>query len=93
MSHSQEEIGNSIGYSSKDVYQRGVDYEVKKICSMTLETFSGYMEELTELNILKHYSDDSYAFLRQNFLQMMGTSNEILDKLDKYLDSRYTEEA
>ena len=84
MYHSGEEIGFCVGYTANEVYERGTAYGVEKISNMTPELLTGYMEELVELNILKRHPDDSYTFLRQNFLQLMGTSDEILDKLDKY---------
>lgn len=44
------------------------------------------MQELLELNILRHTVQNLYLFSKYNFFQMMGTSDEIDDKLLEYME-------
>lgn len=86
MYHSGDSNRYAIGYKAEDVYNRGVEYEIKRISDLKFEVFAAYMDELVELNILRKHPDGSYSFLRQNFFQLMGNSDEILDNLQKYID-------
>lgn len=41
---------------------------------------------MRELNVLQYTEDGRYRFTRYNFCQMMGTIQEINDKLEKYME-------
>ena len=86
MYHNDDVMNHSVGYSADEVYTRGCDYEIKKISDLDLDVFTAYMDELVELNIFRKHPDNSYTFLRQNFFQLMGNSDEIYDRLQKYID-------
>ena len=51
-----------------------------------MEVIDGLMQELLELNILRHTVQDLYLFSRYSFFQMMGTADEIEDKLLGYME-------
>ena len=86
MYHSDDVMNHSVGYSADEVYARGCEYEIHKISSLDPDVFTVYMDELVELNIFRKHPDNSYTFLRQNFFQLMGNSDEIYDRLQKYID-------
>ena len=86
MYHSDDVMNHSVGYGADEVYERGCSYGIKKISDLDLDVFTVYMDELVELNIFRKHPDNSYTFLRQNFFQLMGNSDEIYDRLQKYMD-------
>ena len=86
MYHSDDVMNHSVGYGADEVYERGCGYGIKKISDLDLDVFTVYMDELVELNIFRKHPDNSYTFLRQNFFQLMGNSDEIYDRLQKYMD-------
>ena len=44
------------------------------------------MDELVDLNIFRSMSNGNYIFSRQNFMQFMGSDEEVFDRLYKYCD-------
>ncbi len=46
------------------------------------------MQELLELNILRHTVNEKYLFSRYSFFQMMGTSDEIDSRLLEYMENQ-----
>ena len=52
---------------------------------MTVEQVDALMVELCELNVMRATADNRYLFSRRSFLSMLGTSNEVEDKLLSYL--------
>lgn len=45
------------------------------------------MDELVDLNILRETDNGRYVFSRQNFMQLMGSYEEIFYNLCKYADA------
>ena len=56
------------------------------MANQRVEVIDGLMQELLELNILRHTVQNLYLFSKYNFFQMMGTSDEIDDKLLEYME-------
>ena len=73
--------GYSNGYSADDVWEEGCSLDVKKIVDTDIDKINVFMDELCELNVLRRLADDRYVFNRYNFFQMMGSREEIDDKL------------
>ena len=78
--------GYNSGYSAADIKKTGTEYGISKIAALDESTLSAFMEELCELNVLR-YTDKSHClFTRVSFFQMMGTSAEVDDKLEEYME-------
>ena len=74
------------GCSVDDVKEIANGFYIKKIATLDTEKISALMEEMRELNVLQYTEDGRYRFTRYNFCQMMGTIQEINDKLEKYME-------
>ena len=77
--------GYSEGYTAKDIKDAGTDLEISKISDLEIEKLSAYMEELCDLNVLRNTDDNRYLFTRFTFFQMMGTSDDVEEKLMEYM--------
>lgn len=69
------------GYTAKDILEAGTEFDIKKISELGTEKLGAFMDELVDLNILRKTSEKEYLFNRYNFLQMMGSKQEVDDKL------------
>ena len=76
----------SRGFSAQDIIAVAKQFDVKKVASQRVEVIVGLMQELLELNILRHTVQNLYLFSRYSFFQMMGTADEIEDKLLGYME-------
>ena len=65
------------GYSAEDIYKIAHEYCIGKIQKLGAEKLSVLMDELCELNILRKSASGKYLFARFNFIQLLGTSEEI----------------
>ena len=78
--------GYSRGYTVHDIYNEGNDYLIAKIKNVGEEKLGVFVDELCELNVFRRLADDKYVFNRYNFFQMMGTQQEIDDRLQEYME-------
>lgn len=78
--------GYSNGYSAYDILEEGRNYLVKKIEDAGLEKISVFLDELCELNVLRRLKEDRYVFNRYNFFQMMGSREEVDNKLEECME-------
>ena len=78
--------GYSEGYTAKDIKAAGTYLEIPKLSDLENEKLSAYMEELRELNVLRSTDDNKYLFTRFTFFQMMGTSDDVEEKLMDYME-------
>lgn len=76
----------SIGYSPEELQQDSIYYHISKIASLDLNEITAIMEEMSELNVLRHTDKKGYLFTRYAFFQMMGTASEVDDKLQGYIE-------
>lgn len=76
----------SEGFSAKDIIETAKEYSIKKVATQSEAFINGLMQELLELNILRQTISDLYLFSRYSFFQMMGTSTEVEDKLEQYME-------
>lgn len=74
------------GFSAKDIIEAAKEYGVKKVANQSEAFINGLMQELLELNIFRQTFNDMYLFSRYSFFPMMGTSSEIEDNLEKYME-------
>ncbi len=77
--------GYNEGYSAMDIKKAGIDLEIAKIASLENTRLEAFMEELTELNVLRNTDKTHYLFTRFTFFQMMGTRGEVDDMLEEYM--------
>lgn len=78
--------GYNEGYSAEDIRNAGKSLDITKIATLNVDKLSAFMEELKELNVLRSTDDRHYLFTRFTFFQMMGTSAEVDDKLEEYME-------
>jgi hypothetical protein len=79
------ENGYNSGYTPYDVFEEGNYLGVSKIMKLNIDKLAALMEELCELNVLRKTSGDEYLFNRFSFFQMMGSQQEVEDKLMEYM--------
>ncbi len=72
------------GYTVEDVYNIAQDYCISKIQKLEIIQLTALMDELCELNILSKSVAGEYMFARYNFLQLLGTSEEIENMILNY---------
>ena len=78
------ENGFTNGVTPLQVYEYAKDFSIGVISSIEPDKIRVLMEELVVLNIFRKSGEHGYIFSRQNFLQLMGSSEEVIDKLEKY---------
>lgn len=76
----------SNGFSAQDIIEAARSVDIKKVADQRTEVIEALMDELLELNILRRTVQKLYLFSRYSFFQMMGTSDEIEDKLLGYME-------
>ena len=69
------------GYSAADILRIAKELNTKRISGMTKEQVDALMTELCELNVIRVTAENRYLFSRYNFFTMMGTSDEVDEKL------------
>lgn len=74
------------GFSADNIIEAAKEYGVKKVAIQSKIVIEGFMQELTELNVFRITVDNMYLFSRYSFFQMMGTSNEVEEKLVEYME-------
>ena len=74
------------GFSADNIIEAAKEYGVKKVAIQSKTVIEGFMQELTELNVFRITVDNMYLFSRYSFFQMMGTLNEVEEKLVEYME-------
>lgn len=69
------------GYSAKDILQTATEYGLENLLPKNVEQIEALLKELCYLNILRETDKGKYLFVRQRFLNMMGTTDEIADEI------------
>jgi len=69
------------GYSAKDILDTAEEFGIDELLPQNSEQVEALLKELCELNILREVAKGKYLFVRQRFLNMMGTSDEIEDEI------------
>lgn len=71
------------GFSAKDILHQAKDLSVSRITQLDEEKVETLMQELQDLNILRSVSQDSYLLASKNFSDLLGSEEEIFEKLVK----------
>ena len=69
------------GYTSTEILEIAEEFCIKRIGDMSADQIDALMTELCELNVMRVTSGGKYLFSRYNFLSMMGTSDEVDERL------------
>ncbi len=85
VAHLYHQNGYMSGYTSEEVHEEGRSLGIYKIEELSLNKLTALMEELCELNVLRKTSDEKYLFNQYRFHQMMGSCQEVDDKLMEYM--------
>lgn len=78
--------GYNEGYSALDIKNAAKNFYIAKIATLDDGKLIALMEELKELNVLRNTDESHYLFSKFSFFQMMGTSTEVDDKLEEYME-------
>ena len=71
------------GYTAQDVLACARDFSVYPLMELDEEKIDALFQELQDLNILRSVSNNSYLLASKNFRDLLGTDEEILNKLVK----------
>lgn len=77
--------GYNSGYSASDIKTVSEQLGIEKISALSESKLTAFMEELKELNVLRNTDETHYLFTRVSFFQMLGTSADVDDALEKYM--------
>ena len=72
--------GGGRGCTPDEIAQEAEEYEFEQFRTLPRERLKAFLDELTELNVLRT-SGDGYCFNRYPFFQMLGSREEVEDKL------------
>ena len=70
-------------FSAEDIQSHAREYGIKKLSGLSEESIHALMEEMRELNVLQSVTASNYRFARYNFCQMMGSEEEVCDKIEE----------
>ena len=79
---------DSEGFSAEDIKEAAIGVGINQVAVQKTQVINGLMQELLELNILRHTVNEKYLFSRYSFFQMMGTSDEIDSRLLEYMENQ-----
>ena len=71
------------GYTAKDVLHHAKDLSVYPLADLDEEKIDALLLELQDLNILRSVSNNSYLLASKNFRDLLGSDEEIFEKLMK----------
>lgn len=71
------------GYTAKDVVHHARDLAVYPLADLDEDKIDALLLELQDLNILRSVSNNSYLLASKNFRDLLGSDDEIFDKLTK----------
>lgn len=74
------------GYTAAEILEIAKEFCIHRIDDMTADQIDALMTELCELNVMRATSDGRYLFSRYNFLSMMGTTDEVDERLLSYTE-------
>lgn len=73
------------GYTAKDVLSHAKDLSVHPLNDLDEEKIDALLLELQDLNILRSVSNNSYLLASKNFRDLLGSDEEIFEKLMKFV--------
>lgn len=76
-------VPSKSGYTAKDVMHHAKDLSVYPLADLDEEKIDALLLELQDLNILRSVSNNSYLLASKNFRDLLGSDEEIFEKLSK----------
>ena len=73
---------NLEGYSAKDILNTATDFGLEHLLPKSVDQVEVLLKELCELNILRESDKGKYLFVRQRFLNIIGTLEEIEEEME-----------
>lgn len=77
------EVPSKSGYTARDVLYHAKDLSVYPLADLDEEKIDALLLELQDLNILRGVSNNSYLLASKNFRDLLGSDEEIFEKLSK----------
>ena len=71
------------GYTAKDILRHAKDLSVAPLKDLSEEQIDALLQELQDLNILRSVSQDTYLLASKNFRDLLGSDDEIFEKLSR----------
>ena len=71
------------GYTARDVLHHARDLKIAPLDTLDEEKIDALLQELQDLNILRRVSSNSYLLASKNFRDLLGSDEEIFEKLGK----------
>lgn len=72
---------NVEGYSAEDISETAAGFGLENLLPQDDKQIEALLKEMCELNILRETDKGKYLFVRQRFLNMIGTSEEIEEEI------------
>lgn len=77
-------VNSKSGYTAKDVLHHAKDLSILPLAALDVEKIDALLMELQDLNILRGVSNESYLLASKNFRDLLGSDEEIFEKLEKF---------
>ena len=77
-------VPSKVGYTSKDVLSHAKDLSIHPLDDLDEAKIDALLQELQDLNILRSVSNNSYLLASKNFRDLLGSDEEIFEKLAKF---------
>lgn len=74
-------IPSKSGYTARDVLHHAKDLTIQPLADLDEEKIDALLMELQDLNILRSVSNSSYLLASKNFRDLLGSDEEIFEKL------------
>lgn len=71
------------GYTAREVLHHARDLAVQPLAQLDEEKIDALLQELQDLNILRSVANDSYLLASKNFRDLLGSDEEIFEKLTR----------
>lgn len=72
------------GYTARDVLHHAKDLSISPLADLDVEKIDALLLELQDLNILRSVSNNSYLLASKNFRDLLGSDEEIFEKLTNF---------
>ena len=80
----QNAISSNNGYTAREVLHYARDLPVRPLADLDVEKIDALLMELQDLNILRSVSNNSYLLASKNFRDLLGSDDEISEKLEEF---------
>lgn len=75
---------NKTGYTAQTILAHASDLSIKPLADLDVDRIDAMLQDLQDLNILRSVSNNSYLLSSKNFRDMLGTDEEVYEKLTEW---------